>query len=88
MPAQLISYDLITPGRDYTNLHEAIKKLGAWWHCVESVWIVDTQTSTSSIRDTLSKHIDANDKLLVVQLQGTWATMHLSEECNKWLRDH
>lgn len=88
MPAQLISYDLITPGRDYTNLHEAIKKLGSWWHCLESVWIVDTQTSTSSIRDTLSNHIDANDKLLVVQLQGSWATMHLSEQCNKWLRDH
>jgi hypothetical protein len=88
MPAQLITYDLVSPGRDYSKLHDAIKNLGSWWHCIESTWIVDTLASTSSIRDTLTAHIDGNDKLLVVQLQGNWASMHLSDDCNRWMKEH
>ena len=88
MSAQLISYDLITPGRNYATLHEAIKGLGSWWHCLESTWIVDTTESTTSVRDKLSSHIDANDKLLVVGLNGSWATNHLGTDCNDWLRSH
>lgn len=39
--AYLISYDLINPGQNYPGLIEAIKNLGAWWHNLESVWIVN-----------------------------------------------
>jgi hypothetical protein len=88
MAAQLITYDLISPGQDYTDLHEAIKSFGSWWHCLESTWIVDTGSSTGSIRDTLKQHIDANDKLLVAQLESHWASMHLTDDCNKWLKEH
>ncbi len=88
MAAQLISYDLIAPGKDYSNLHAAIKKLGNWWHCLESTWIVDTDSSSASIRDELKAHIDSNDKLLVVRLEGHWASEHLTAECNKWLTEH
>jgi hypothetical protein len=88
MPAQLISYDLITPGKDYASLHNGIKALGSWWHCLESTWIVDTTANAASIRDQLADYIDANDKLLVVGLDGNWATQHLGANCNDWLRTH
>jgi hypothetical protein len=88
MAAQLITYDLLAPGRDYSSLHLAIKELGSWWHCVESTWIVDSALPPSTIRDILRAHLDANDKLVVLQLEGHWASQHLNENCNNWLREH
>lgn len=88
MATQLISYDLLTPGKNYSQLHAAIKALGLWWHCLESTWIVETAEGSAAIRDALSSHIDANDKLLVVGLNGNWATRHLEQNCNDWLRKH
>jgi len=88
MAAKLITYDLKKPGRNYDNLHDAIKKLGSWWHCLESTWIVDTTKSASEIRDTLKSHIDTNDDLAVFSLSSGWATYGLSDECNNWLRNH
>jgi hypothetical protein len=42
MSALLITYDLNSPGRKYDALHDEIKALGAWWHYMESTWIVVT----------------------------------------------
>lgn len=86
--AKLISYDLRQPGRDYAPLHEVIKALGVWWHCLESIWIVDTALSPAQVRDRLTPHIDANDLLVVVELTGSWASYGLSKECNDWLSSH
>ena len=36
----LISYDLNSPGKNYAQLYAAIQKLGSWWHCLDSTWIV------------------------------------------------
>lgn len=47
--AKLISYDLKQPGRNYDDLYEAIKTLGDWWHCLESVWIVKSPKSPLEI---------------------------------------
>lgn len=88
LPAQLISYDLGKPAREYEKLYEAIKSLGNWWHCLESVWIVKTNKSAAQVRNALTPHIDANDKLAVLTLEGGWATMNLSKECNDWLRNN
>ncbi len=85
----LISYDLITPGKDYKTLHDAIKGLSnTWWHCLESVWIIKTSSDAVAIRDLLSKHIDQNDKLLVVGLSGEGAWIHFTDECSKWLKNN
>ncbi len=87
MSAQLIAYELKSPGQDYSALYAAIKELGAWWHYLHSSWIVDTSLSASQIRTALSKHIDANDLLLVVSLGGEWAS-YLPSEANDWLNQH
>lgn len=86
MANQLVSYDLTKPGREYERLYEAIKELGNWWHCVESVWIVVTPLSSAQVRDRLRQHIDANDKLAVFKLEADWATLGLDRNCNDWLR--
>ena len=68
MACKIITYDLDKPNRNYDYLFEAINEIGSWWHCVESVWIVDTTKSVSTIRDTLKQNLDSGDKLAVLTL--------------------
>lgn len=86
MSVQLITYDLVKPGRDYAKLFEAIKALGAWCHCVESVWLVTTRLGSGQVRESLARHIDGNDKLVVMSLAGDWDTQGVSKERLDWLR--
>lgn len=61
-----INYDLNKPGQDYAKLHEAIKGLGAWWHHLDSTWLVDTNLNADQIWNRLSQHVDKNDFVLVI----------------------
>ncbi|MFF0595924.1 CRISPR-associated protein Cas2 [Streptomyces antibioticus] len=83
----LIGYDLNRPGQNYKSLHDAIKALGsAHWHILDSTWIVDTQKTCTQARDELKKHIDSNDKLLVVQLTGVGAWTGFTQTGTDWLK--
>lgn len=84
----LIGYDLNKEGQDYDTLIEQIKNLGSWWHCLDSTWIIRTNTSAKDIRDHLNNYIDDNDELLVVCLTGEGAWAGFSDKCSKWLIDN
>jgi hypothetical protein len=88
MACKIVSYDLDKPHRNYEDLHKAIKNCGAWWHHLESVWILDSSMTTKAIRDNLEKHIDSGDKLVVFKLSSAWATSNLKNEANEWLQNH
>jgi len=82
----LITYDLIRPGRDYTNLTEVIKRLGITWaHPQLSVWIVKTNFTAVSIRDALLPFLDSNDKVLVCELGAEAAWSNQGQEISTWL---
>ena len=85
MASVLITDYLITPGKKYAELHEAIKALGSWWHCVESTWIIKSDLSLVQIRDALKRHVDSNDKLLVLGRSGAGAWVGLDKNCSDWL---
>lgn len=70
MRTLLISYDLASPGRNYTGLYETIKGLGAWCHYLQSTWIITTTIDPESVADQLRDQMDANDGLLVVQIHA------------------
>lgn len=84
----LIGYDLNKSGQDYTTLIEEIKKLGIWWHCLDSTFIVKSSSTALLIRDHLKKYIDSNDELLVVCLTGEVAWSGFSTECSNWLKNN
>lgn len=88
MAVQLITYDLHRPGQNYSALHEAIKGLGSWWHCVESTWLVNTTLGAAQVRDRIAPHLDANDELLVVAAGGDWAARGMQQACYDWLRQN
>ena len=62
----LISYDLNRPGQGYARLYDGIKELGAWWHYLDSTWLVDTNLTSRQIFERLRSRIDANDRLLII----------------------
>lgn len=85
MKSYLIGYDLNKSGQDYTTLIEKIKTLGSWWHCLDSTWIIKSDSTAAAIRDILKPLIDSNDELLVVALTGEAAWTGFSEKCGDWL---
>ena len=87
MNSILIGYDLNKSGQDYTELISEIKKLGNWWHCLDSTWIVKTNSTHIAVRDHLMKHIDSNDELLVIDITDKGAAwIGFDKQCSDWLK--
>ncbi|OFW09995.1 MAG: hypothetical protein A3H96_03300 [Acidobacteria bacterium RIFCSPLOWO2_02_FULL_67_36] len=73
----LISYDLITPGKDYKPLWQALADLGAV-RVLESEWTVNHSNSTPlAIANYCIKHMDANDRILVTEMPDNYAYRNL-----------
>lgn len=79
----LVTYDLNAPGKNYKPVHEHLKKF-THCKCLESVWLLDTDKTTATIRDELEAKIDSNDSLFVVKLAKNWAAINFS--CAEWLK--
>ncbi len=86
--SKIIAYDLRTPGRNYNNLYELIKSYMVYARISESVWFISSDATCVSIRDNLSKSIDANDSLFVAELGGAAAWQGISNEVADYLRLH
>jgi len=85
----MVGYDLIKPGKDYSDLIGAIKNVSQdWWHCLDSTWIIKTNNTAEQVRNLLLDHIDGNDGLLVATLSAPGAWAHFSQECSDWLRSN
>jgi len=88
MRTYLIGYDLNKNGQNYDPLISAIKQIAysnLWWHCLDSTWIIKTNSAAIQIRDSLKNLIDSNDELLVVCLDGEGAWTGFNNECSDWL---
>ena len=74
----IVSYDLNKQGQDYTSLTDELKKFGAK-KVLYSQWVLrHNSTSSAALRDHFWKFMDANDRLLVTELDGdNWAGMNL-----------
>mgnify|MGYP001237784991 CR=1 FL=1 len=86
----LIGYDLNKEvgSEGYNELIAAIKTVGAWWHHLDSTWLVKTHKSAVEVRDTLLGHLDSNDELLVIDVTSqprAWTGFNASG--SKWLKE-
>jgi hypothetical protein len=91
MALYMIGYDLHpTKGETYNELIEAIKGLGAWWHCLDSTWLVICNLSAVQVRDTLWQHMKPDDQLLVLTYtKGSGAAWNgFAGECGSWLKNN
>jgi hypothetical protein len=84
----MVGYDLNKPLQNYTELITAIKAYDTWWHHLDSTWIIKTDETAAQIRDNLTKHIDANDELLVAKIGAPAAWRGFNEKGSQWLKDN
>jgi hypothetical protein len=71
------------------DLAEAIQSLGAWWHHLETVWIVRSDKTPSEIRDKLACQIGADDQIFVADITSIpaeWAG--INEAGSNWLKGY
>ncbi len=90
MATHLIGYDLDKPGQNYEALKSAIEELaGGWWHHLDSTWLVTSALTAKEVRDKLKPHLDANDKLLVINVGGdAYAWTGFSAKAGDWLKEN
>ena len=91
MKTFIISYDLGIPENrsSYINIADGIKKLySPWAKPLQSVWIIKSNKTAGQIRDDLSRYLDNNDKLLVIEVVKHWGTYNISKEVTDWMKNN
>lgn len=81
----LISYDLSQPGRNYSELYDALRRFPKWARLTESFWAVVSSAQATDIRDYLLRYIDEDDRLIVIQ-SGRNAAWNNLIASNEWCR--
>lgn len=79
-----VSYDLDKPGQDYTDLINAIRKLGGE-RILFSDWLVKGNFTAEQLRDHLTQFMDSNDRIFVAALTGqaAWRKAMISHDSVK-----
>jgi hypothetical protein len=81
-----ISYDLNSPGQDYSKVIDAIKALGGWAKVQKSLWYVNTTLSATEALNRVKPTLDRNDSLIVIDATNKTATWYgLSDEVAKYI---
>jgi len=83
-----VCYDLNKPGQDYTELCQAIKAYGIYWHYLDSTWFIVTSKTPEQVRDQLAGLIDSGDELLVFNVGTLWAGHGFKKQAYEWLMAH
>ncbi|MCF8146262.1 MAG: hypothetical protein K9N21_20335 [Deltaproteobacteria bacterium] len=90
MPNNLfISYDLHSPGQNYEEVADAIKKLGNWAKVQYSLWYVKSHLSASDAGEKVWAVMDSNDSLIVIDVTDNFASWYnLSPEVSEFMKSH
>lgn len=83
----LVAYDLIKPGKDYAGFYSTLKTAQAWWHYLESTWLIKTDHSPQDWFNKLKSHMDYNDRILIVQITKNYQGW-LPKEAWDWVHKH
>lgn len=65
----MINYDLNKAGKNYDGLHEVIRSF-PYYHALDSGWFIKTTLSAQQVYDKLAPKIDADDYLLVSEVNA------------------
>ncbi|RSU47557.1 hypothetical protein BRX43_13960 [Sphingomonas sp. S-NIH.Pt15_0812] len=85
MSVLLVTYDLKSPGQNYTPVHTYLKSMPGYCKHLESVWLIDTEKTTTQVRNDLMKLVDNNDVIFVVKITQSWASYNYG--CADWLNN-
>lgn len=83
----VVSYDLNKSGQDYEGLYGELKKSRAYWHYLDSTWLIYTSESAKDLYDRIGEHIDKNDSALVIEVSRNYQGW-LPKKAWEWIRQH
>ena len=91
MATLLISYDLVKEGSNYEKKREAVVKeiegIGTErWHMLTTTWLVVTSETPEQVRNKIGKHLDSNDKLIVLTANAPAAWKGFNDAGSAWLK--
>jgi hypothetical protein len=85
----LVGYDLSDPGQRHGALIVKLKSFGAWWHHLDSTWVIVANLTAVELRDELKELLEESDDLLVIDITGDSAAwVGLSERAGTWLKSY
>lgn len=87
MNTLMVGYDLVKPGQTYTQLIDKLNSFPSHWHCLDSTWFVKANLTPVELHNQLRPLMDANDRLLVVNVTGDLAAWSgFNTACSDWLK--
>jgi hypothetical protein len=89
MSTYLVSYDLGQPetSADYHRLLQYLRSFGTRAKPLYSVWFIESNEAATTIRDALRVRVDANDKVLVIDVTDQdWASYNLPTDTAEWMQ--
>lgn len=85
----LVSYDLNSPGQNYTSLRDELKKSTDWWHYLDSTWLIYTWESANQVWNRIHSEIDKNDRVLIIEVKNNmqgWLTQDAWDWIHKYVK--
>ncbi len=86
MPVYLVTYDLHKPKQEYQPLINELQQSQAWWHYLESTWLIQTYEDITSLNNRLRTHMDANDLTLIIEPKRNYQGW-LPKEAWDWMNE-
>ena len=83
----IVTYDLKTPGWNYTPFYEALKAQGQWWHYLTSTWLIATGKTPNDVYNALGPHISKADSVLILPVKKP-AFGWLPKEAWDWINSN
>jgi hypothetical protein len=87
MSVYCVAYDLNNPGQNYSELYRELRNSSGFWHELESIWLISTFENAQQLSNRLLKHIDQNDRLLVLNVNRDFQGW-LPNDAWTWLNNH
>jgi len=84
----LVTYDLKAPGKDYNSLYTLLKSAPAWWHYLESTWIIKTDETPKAWSDKIQTVVDPGDRFLVIDITQQSRQGWLPKSAWEWIKNH
>jgi hypothetical protein len=82
MAIYCVTYDLKSPGQNYQKIHDYLKSFASCKQ-LESFWLIETNHTTTAIREAIASITDSNDIVFVARLQRDWSSWNFG--CADWL---
>lgn len=83
----LVTFSLRNPNKDYTAFFVALRGNAInWWHFIEQTTVVSTHRTPQEFATLLIPNIEANDSLLVAEIDVATCQGWLPQQAWDWFR--